>query len=152
MKKIPAVGGKVAATAEKIKDSLKYLLVSGVFFEELGFTYLGPVDGHDYEKLFETLQYAKENKRPSACSCYYEKGKGYKPAESDVIGTWHGTGPYKIESGDFVKPKEVAPAWSAVVSETVLKLARTDERIVAITLQCLLDQNLRNSKKNSQIV
>ena len=52
---------------------------------------------------------------------------------SDVIGTWHGTGPYKIESGDFVKPKEVAPAWSAVVSETVLKLARTDERIVAIT-------------------
>ena len=53
-----------------------------------------------------------------------QKGKGYKPAESDVIGTWHGTGPYKIESGDFVKPKEVAPAWSAVVSETVLKLAR----------------------------
>ncbi|MCI4139249.1 1-deoxy-D-xylulose-5-phosphate synthase, partial [Bacillus vallismortis] len=47
LKKIPAVGGKVAATAEKIKDSLKYLLVSGVFFEELGFTYLGPVDGHD---------------------------------------------------------------------------------------------------------
>lgn len=64
MKKIPAVGGKVAATAEKIKDSLKYLLVSGVFFEELGFTYLGPVDGHDYEKLFETLQYAKKTKGP----------------------------------------------------------------------------------------
>ena len=64
LKKIPAVGGKVAATAEKIKDSLKYLLVSGVFFEELGFTYLGPVDGHDYEKLFETLQYAKKTKGP----------------------------------------------------------------------------------------
>ena len=83
----------------------------------------------------------------SACSCYYEKGKGYKPAESDVIGTWHGTGPYKIESGDFVKPKEVAPAWSAVVSETVLKLARTDERIVAITPAMPVDRNLRNSKR-----
>ena len=47
LKKIPAVGGKLAATAERVKDSLKYLLVSGVFFEELGFTYLGPVDGHN---------------------------------------------------------------------------------------------------------
>ena len=53
LKKIPAVGGKMAATAERIKDSLKYLLVSGVFFEELGFTYLVPVDGHDYNDLFE---------------------------------------------------------------------------------------------------
>ncbi len=51
LKKIPAVGGKLAATAEKVKDSLKYLLVSGVFFEELGLTYLGPVDGHDYDAL-----------------------------------------------------------------------------------------------------
>lgn len=62
-----------------------------------------------------------------------KKEKVINRIESDVIGTWHGTGPYKIESGDFVKPKEVAPAWSAVVSETVLKLARADERIVAIT-------------------
>ncbi len=75
LKKIPAVGGKVAATAEKIKDSLKYLLVSGVFFEELGFTYLGPVDGHDYEKVIRNVAICKENKRPSACSCYYEKRK-----------------------------------------------------------------------------
>ncbi|MBO1626607.1 1-deoxy-D-xylulose-5-phosphate synthase [Bacillus cereus] len=133
LKKIPAVGGKVAATAEKVKDSLKYLLVSGVFFEELGFTYLGPVDGHSYENLFETLQYAKKTKGPVLVHVITKKGKGYKPAESDVIGTWHGTGPYKIESGDFVKPKEVAPAWSSVVSDTVHKLARTDERIVAIT-------------------
>ena len=55
LKKIPAVGGKLAATAERVKDSLKYLFVSGVFFEELGFTYLGPVDGHNYDELFENL-------------------------------------------------------------------------------------------------
>jgi len=55
LKKIPAVGGKVAATAERLKDSMKYLLVSGVFFEELGFTYLGPIDGHNYDELFENL-------------------------------------------------------------------------------------------------
>ena len=63
-----------------------------------------------------------------------KKGKGYKPAEDDKIGTWHGTGPYKIETGDFVKPvAKSAPAWSGLVSETVRKLARDDERIVAIT-------------------
>lgn len=132
-KRIPAVGGKLAATAERIKDSLKYLLVSGMFFEEMGFTYLGPVDGHSYEDLFENLEYAKKTKGPVLLHVITKKGKGYKPAESDKIGTWHGTGPYKIDTGDFVKPTAAAPSWSGLVSETVRKLAREDERIVAIT-------------------
>ncbi len=132
-KRIPAVGGKLAATAERIKDSLKYLLVSGMFFEEMGFTYLGPVDGHSYEDLFENLEYAKKTKGPVLLHVITKKGKGYKPAESDKIGTWHGTGPYKIDTGDFVKPTAAAPSWSGLVSETVRKLARQDERIVAIT-------------------
>ncbi|MCY7712404.1 1-deoxy-D-xylulose-5-phosphate synthase [Bacillus altitudinis] len=132
-KRIPAVGGKLAATAERIKDSLKYLLVSGMFFEEMGFTYLGPVDGHSYEDLFENFEYAKKTKGPVLLHVITKKGKGYKPAESDKIGTWHGTGPYKIDTGDFVKPTAAAPSWSGLVSETVRKLAREDERIVAIT-------------------
>ena len=133
MKKIPAVGGKLAATAERLKDSLKYMLVSGVFFEELGFTYLGPVDGHNYEELFENIRYAKKTKGPVLLHVITKKGKGYTPAERDTTGTWHGTGPYKIETGDFVKTPSKGPAWSSLVSETVRKLARKDERIVAIT-------------------
>lgn len=133
LKKIPAVGGKLAATAERVKDSLKYMLVSGVFFEELGFTYLGPIDGHNYDDLFENLQYAKKTSGPVLLHVITKKGKGYQPAESDKVGTWHGTGPYKIETGDFVKPKVIGPAWSKLVSDTVQKLAREDERIVAIT-------------------
>lgn len=133
LKKIPAVGGKMAATAERIKDSLKYLLVSGVFFEELGFTYLGPVDGHNYEDLIEHLNYAKKTEGPVLLHVLTKKGKGYSPAEEDKVGTWHGTGPYKIETGAIVKPVNTAPAWSKLVSDTVLKLARKDERIVAIT-------------------
>jgi 1-deoxy-D-xylulose-5-phosphate synthase len=133
LKRIPAVGGKLAATAERIKDSLKYLLVSGVFFEELGFTYLGPVDGHNFDDLFENLRYAKKTKGPVLLHVITKKGKGYSPAENDKVGTWHGTGPYKIETGDFLKPVETAPSWSELVSETVRKLARTDKRIVAIT-------------------
>ncbi|MDR4948522.1 1-deoxy-D-xylulose-5-phosphate synthase [Neobacillus cucumis] len=134
LKKVPAVGGKLAATAERIKDSLKYLVVSGMFFEELGFTYLGPIDGHNFDNLFENLQYAKKTEGPVLLHVITKKGKGFRPAESDKIGTWHGTGPYKMDTGDFVKPtKKQPPAWSSVVSETVRKLARTDERIVAIT-------------------
>lgn len=133
LKKIPAVGGKLASTAERLKDSLKYLFVSGMFFEEMGFTYLGPIDGHNYEELFENLNYAKKTEGPVLLHVITKKGKGYEPAESDKTGTWHGTGPYKMETGDFVKPVNPPPAWSKLVSETVRKLAREDERIVAIT-------------------
>ncbi|MDR7075118.1 1-deoxy-D-xylulose-5-phosphate synthase [Neobacillus niacini] len=134
LKKVPAVGGKLAATAERIKDSLKYLFVSGMFFEEMGFTYLGPVDGHDYEALFENFRYARKTEGPVLLHVITKKGKGFHPAESDTTGTWHGTGPYKMDTGAFVKPaKTPPPAWSSLVSETVRKLAREDERIVAIT-------------------
>ncbi|AMQ08545.1 MULTISPECIES: 1-deoxy-D-xylulose-5-phosphate synthase [Sporosarcina] len=133
LKKIPAVGGKLAAAAERVKDSLKYLLVSGVFFEELGFTYLGPIDGHDFNDLERNIQYAKKMDGPVLLHVITKKGKGYSPAEDDKIGTWHGTGPYKIETGDFVKSSSVAPSWSGLVAGTVQKLARVDRRIVAIT-------------------
>jgi 1-deoxy-D-xylulose-5-phosphate synthase len=134
LKKVPAVGGVLAATAERIKDSLKYLFVSGMFFEELGITYLGPIDGHNFEALFENLSYAKKMEGPVLLHVITKKGKGYSPAESDTTGTWHGTGPYKMDTGAFVKPvKTPPPAWSSLVSETVRKLAREDKRIVAIT-------------------
>lgn len=142
LKKIPAVGGKLATTAERVKDSIKYLLVSGVFFEELGFTYFGPVDGHNFEDLFENLHYAKKTKGPVLVHVITKKGKGYHPAESDKVGTWHGTGPYKIETGDFIQTKQSAPSWSALVSETVRKLAREDRRIVAITPAMPVGSNL----------
>ncbi|MDE4083667.1 1-deoxy-D-xylulose-5-phosphate synthase [Planococcus maritimus] len=133
LKKVPAVGGKLASTAERVKDSLKYLVVSGMFFEELGFTYLGPIDGHDLEELEDNLEYAKKTKGPVLLHVITKKGKGYLPAEQDKIGTWHGIGPYKMETGDLVKSSSTAPSWSGLIAETTRKLARTDERIVAIT-------------------
>jgi len=133
LKKIPAVGGKLAGTAEKLKDTLKYLFVSGIFFEELGFKYLGPVDGHNFDSLLENIQYAKKTKGPVLLHVITKKGKGYEPAEKDKKGAWHGTGQYKIETGDFIKPVDTPPAWSKLVSDTVLKLAKKDPRIVAIT-------------------
>ena len=132
IKKIPAFGGKLAATAERVKDSLKYLLVSGIFFEEMGFTYLGPVDGHDLDDLIENFNYAKKTKGPVLIHVLTKKGKGYAPAENDAKGTWHGLGPYKIESGEVVS-KPGPPSYSGVFSNTLKKMAREDNRIVAIT-------------------
>lgn len=132
LKKIPAFGGKLAATAERVKDSLKYLLVSGIFFEELGYTYFGPVDGHDFHDLIENLKYAKKTEGPVLVHVLTKKGKGYEPAEKDELGTWHGLGPYKIESGEVVK-KPGPPSYSAVFAETLKKIARKDKRIVALT-------------------
>ncbi|WP_239584760.1 1-deoxy-D-xylulose-5-phosphate synthase [Chryseomicrobium aureum] len=133
MKKIPAVGGKIASTAERVKDSLKYLMVSGAFFEEMGFTYLGPINGHDFEDLEENIKFAKNAEGPVILHVLTKKGKGFKPAELDTVGTWHGTGPYKMETGDFVKSAAKGPSWSGLISETVRTLAREDKRIVAIT-------------------
>ncbi|MFJ3388594.1 1-deoxy-D-xylulose-5-phosphate synthase [Lysinibacillus sp. NPDC086135] len=131
--KIPVLGGKLATTAERLKDSLKYLVVSGVFFEELGFKYLGPIDGHDFDALESTLSQAKKVKGPVLVHVITKKGKGYKPAEDDTIGNWHGTGPYKIENGAFVKSEVKGPAWSSLIAETVRKIAHEDKRVVTIT-------------------
>ncbi|WLD91985.1 1-deoxy-D-xylulose-5-phosphate synthase [Alkalihalobacillus sp. AL-G] len=132
LKKVPA-GGRMAATAERLKDCLKYLFVSGIFFEELGFTYLGPVDGHNIDDLTENIRYAKKTKGPVLVHVLTQKGKGYQPAETDAIGTWHGPGPYKIESGDFIKPSVTGPGYSKVVSETLRTIARKNERLVVLT-------------------
>lgn len=133
LRKIPAVGGKVAAAAERVKDSLKYLVVSGVFFEELGFTYLGPIDGHDFADLERNINYAKKTEGPVLLHVITKKGKGYRPAEDDTVGTWHGTGPYKIETGDFIKSSSTAPSWSGLIADTVTKIAQDDLRIATIT-------------------
>lgn len=146
--KIPMVGDKLAATAERVKDSLKYLVVSGVFFEELGFKYLGPIDGHDFEALEKTLEYAKKVQGPVLVHILTKKGKGYKPAEDDTIGTWHGTGPYKMETGAFVKSSTKGPAWSSLVAESVRKCMKVDNRIVTITPAMPVGSKLEGIQKD----
>ncbi|KGX88833.1 1-deoxy-D-xylulose-5-phosphate synthase [Pontibacillus litoralis] len=142
LKRIPAVGGKMAAAAERMKDSMKYFVVPGMFFEELGFTYFGPVNGHSFEDLLENLQYAKKTKGPVLVHVMTQKGKGYHPAESDEKDKWHGVGPYKIESGEKIKPVNAPPAWSEVISDAVIKKAREDSRIAAITPAMILGSKL----------
>ncbi|MGA8941751.1 MAG: 1-deoxy-D-xylulose-5-phosphate synthase [Thermoactinomyces sp.] len=140
LKKIPTVGVPFAKTLERIKDSLKYLVVSGVFFETLGFTYLGPVDGHNLPDLMESLRLAGKTRGPVLVHVVTRKGYGYKPAENDSV-IYHGVGTYKIESGAF-KKKGGPPSYPAVFGKTMVRLAEQDERIVAITPAMLTGSKL----------
>ncbi|TCS96377.1 1-deoxy-D-xylulose-5-phosphate synthase [Hazenella coriacea] len=132
LKKIPTVGQPFAKTLERIKDSLKYLVVSGVFFETLGFTYLGPVNGHQLDELMESLRQASHTKGPVLVHVVTKKGQGYKPAEEDST-VYHGVGTYKIESGAFKKGTGGAPAYPAMFGKTLIRLAEKDPKIVAVT-------------------
>ncbi|WP_371068695.1 1-deoxy-D-xylulose-5-phosphate synthase [Sediminibacillus sp. JSM 1682029] len=147
MKKIPAVGGRLAQTAERVKDSMKYFMVPGMLFEEFGFTYYGPVDGHDFTALQENLQYAKKTGGPVLVHVITQKGKGYQPAETDMKDRWHGVGPYKIDSGEKIKPVDAPPAWSEVVSGTLQKKAREDDRLTVITPAMILGSKLEKFQK-----
>ncbi|MFY2152248.1 1-deoxy-D-xylulose-5-phosphate synthase [Mammaliicoccus sciuri] len=126
-------GDLLKDSADKIKDSLKYLVVDGIFFEELGIKYIGPVDGHNFKALDEAITVSKQMDKPVLIHVVTKKGKGYKPAEKDIIGTWHGLGPYKLETGEAIKGNAEGPAWSTLMSDEVLAYAQQDKRIVAIT-------------------
>ncbi len=132
LNRLPQVGVKLRDMADRIKDSMKYLIVNGIFFEELGIKYLGPVDGHDFEELSNAIQISKDYNGPAVIHVITKKGKGYHPAEDDKMGKWHGLGPYKIDTGEVLGSKST-PSWSEFMSNTVLEHAKNDDRIVALT-------------------
>lgn len=132
LKRIPAFGKDMYKIAGKAKDSLKYFLVQGVMFEELGFTYLGPVDGHDIKELKVVLKRAKNIKGPVFIHVVTKKGKGYKYAEKNPD-KFHGISPFDIESGKVISKGKKRPGYSSVFGNHLVKLAKEDSSIVAIT-------------------
>lgn len=130
MSRIPLAGG-MAKTVERLKDSIKYLVVPGMLFEELGFTYLGPVDGHDIAALQRVLRSAREMEGPILVHAITKKGRGYEPAEENPD-VFHGIGPFDTKSAlPLATPRN--PSFSRVFGEALVDLARVDPRIVAIT-------------------
>ncbi|MCX7780229.1 MAG: 1-deoxy-D-xylulose-5-phosphate synthase [Negativicutes bacterium] len=131
LRRIPAIGDSVAKSAERVKDSLKYLIVPGILFEELGFTYLGPIDGHNLDSLTEVLEKAKQLKGPVLVHAITNKGKGYGPAEKNAD-KFHGIAPFCIETGEVIKCAS-APTYTQVFGDTLIELATQDPDIVAVT-------------------
>lgn len=128
---IPRVGPQVARVLDRFKDSLKYFLVDGMLFEELGFTYLGPFDGHNIEELANTFKRAKTMKRPVLVHVKTIKGKGYPPAEKNPD-LFHGIGPFDLATGKPLKAGS-AKTFTDIFGETIYALAKDDPKIVAIT-------------------
>ena len=131
LKNIPVVGEFTAKTAEKIKDSIKYFLVPGILFEEFGFTYIGPVDGHDYGAVCQALKQCKTIKGPVLLHTITKKGKGYSFAEK-YPHIFHGISPFEVESGKPVSTSSKA-TFSKIAGDTLVNCAREDEKVVVIT-------------------
>ena len=131
LKKIPGIGDKMFKAADRLKDSLKYLLVPGVLFEEFGFKYYGPVNGHDLSALMAVLENVKGMDRPVLIHVETKKGKGYAPAEKNPD-LFHGVSPFHIQTGEL-KKKAVLPSYTSVFGKTLAQLGAQDNRIVGIT-------------------
>lgn len=129
--KIPVQGEKIVHQMKKTKSGLKQLIVPGMFFEDMGITYLGPVDGHDVRKLYKALNEAKRVDHAVLVHVLTKKGKGYEPAEKNPS-RFHGTGPFVIETGE-AKSSGGKDSYTDVFSKVLCDIGRHDEKVTAIT-------------------
>jgi 1-deoxy-D-xylulose-5-phosphate synthase len=118
--------------ARRSEEMMKGMVLPGTIFEELGFNYIGPMDGHDIKELVTTLRNMRNLKGPQLLHVVTRKGKGYDPAEKDPI-KWHGPGPFDPASGTIFKEKATGPSYSQVFGQWLCDMAERDPRIVAIT-------------------
>ncbi len=128
---IPLVGDRMVNTLLRTKNSIKQFLIPGMLFENMGLTYLGPVDGHDIRKLERIFREAQKIDHAVLIHVITRKGKGYAPAEKNPA-AFHGVGPFCIETGELKKSSE-NPSYTEVFSRELCRLAAKDERIVALT-------------------
>ena len=130
LNKIPLIGKPTVKIVRRIKRGIKQLIIPKMFFEDIGFRYLGPVDGNDIEQLESLLKISKQLEGPVIIHVLTKKGKGYEIAEKNPD-KFHATGPFDIETG---KPKKEKKAdYSKIMGETLIELAQKNEKIVAIT-------------------
>lgn len=128
---IPLVGEPIAKGLKKSKDSIKQLFVPGMMFEDMGITYIGPIDGHNVPLLVETFERAKKLDEPIILHVVTKKGKGYKFAEQDPS-RFHGVNPFNVRTGKALKSGG-GLSYTDIFSETVTALAQEDPEIVAVT-------------------
>ncbi len=131
LKKIPKVGTAIVDTMRKTKSSIKQLIIPGMLFENMGLTYLGPVNGHNMRQMMKLFNEAKRVEGPVIVHVLTEKGHGYIPASSQPA-RFHGTGPFDIQTGKFLEKKS-APNYTDVFSQTICNLGKENKKVVAIT-------------------
>lgn len=131
LRKIPKVGDNLAKTVKRSKDSIKQLFVPGMFFEDMGITYVGPIDGHDLERMVETFQDAFLLERPILVHVVTKKGKGYRYAEKHPA-YFHGVEPFELETGKSKVPKKQI-SYTGIFAKKMLEYGEKYPNLVAIT-------------------
>jgi len=131
LQRLPGVGERVAAMGTQLKDSIKAAIVPGMLFEELGFTYVGVIDGHDIELMRSSIRRALAVEGPVLLHCRTVKGKGYLPAERQP-GRYHGLGPFSVITGESLD-QDKPTTYTRAFGEAMVEMARADERVVGIT-------------------
>ncbi len=129
--RIPKIGSTMSKTVERIKDGFKYIFLSGILFEEMGFTYIGPLDGHNISELINNFQKADLIEGPVLIHVNTKKGKGYKPAENQPS-KFHGVSPFVIDNGESKKEKKKA-SFSQIFGQSLVKIAEKDQDVLGIT-------------------
>jgi 1-deoxy-D-xylulose-5-phosphate synthase len=132
LKLVPGIGDELMLWAKKSEESFKSFLTPGMLFEALKFNYLGPVQGHRFDHLLETFGNVKNLSGPVLVHVLTTKGKGYQPAECNPT-SFHGLGCFDLETGEPKKTVSDLPSYTGIFGETLVKLAREDHRITAIT-------------------
>ena len=130
LKRVPYVGEPVVNVISKTKNTIKQMFVPGMLFEDMGITYLGPVDGHDIRKLTRIMREAKKIRRTVLIHVLTQKGKGYEPAEKHPE-IFHGVGKFDIATGKAIKSG--GKTYTGVFSDTICKMASENKKIVAVT-------------------
>lgn len=128
---IPRVGMPMAKIARKAEETIKGMILPGMLFEELGFEYIGPIDGHNLEQLIETLRRVQDTTAPLLVHIVTQKGRGYTFSEEDPC-SFHGIGPFEVETGSLICSPGIR-SYSEVFGDSLTELASSDERIIAIT-------------------
>ena len=131
LKKIPRVGTALVDTMRKTKSSIKQLIIPGMLFENMGITYLGPVDGHDMRQMMRLFNEAKRVEGPVIVHVLTEKGRGYEPARKHPD-QFHGTGPFDIKTGKALSQKK-GPTYTDVFADAMVNLGEEHDRLVGIT-------------------
>ena len=118
--------------ARRSEEHMKGMVLPGTLFEEMGFNYFGPIDGHDLDALVKTLGNLRDVEGPQLLHVVTRKGKGYAPAEADPI-KWHGPGPFDPQAGTIFKDKATGPAYTQVFGQWLCDMAERDPRVIGIT-------------------
>jgi 1-deoxy-D-xylulose-5-phosphate synthase len=134
LKTIPSIGEGMVRITRQIEESLKSLIIPGALFEDLGFTYVGPLEGHRLDHLIKNLENIKKLQRPVLVHVVTKKGKGYRPAEAEPL-RFHGVAPFEVDTGLPLSAGEAAgpPSYTEMFGRTITRLARENPRIVTVT-------------------